>query len=136
RLAVLDATARQDPASALLWHRSILEEAPTFRPSLRHVEHHLVGEGRDDELEPIASAIANALRGTGAGECTSHAELAARLRMRGAEGSWESTRELVELAAAEGEPSLWSLRMLQAHSRARGDDEAFLGVTLRLLDRA
>ncbi len=136
RLAVLDATARQDPASALLWHRSILEEAPTFKPSLRHIEQHLVGEGRDDELEPIASAIAAALRGSGAGECTAHAELAARLRMRGAEGSWDSTRELVELAAAEGEPSLWSLRMLQAHSRARGDDEGFLAVTLRLLERA
>jgi tetratricopeptide (TPR) repeat protein len=136
RLAVLDATARQDPASALLWHRSILEEAPTFKPSLRHIEQHLVGEGRDDELEPIASAIAAALRGSGAGECTAHAELAARLRMRGAEGSWDSTRELVELAAAEAEPPLWSLRMLQAHSRARGDDEGFLAVTLRLLERA
>ena len=28
RLAFLDATSRQDPASALLWHRSILEERP------------------------------------------------------------------------------------------------------------
>jgi tetratricopeptide (TPR) repeat protein len=136
RLAVLDATARQDPASALLWHRSILEDAPTFKPSLRHIEQHLVGEGRDEELEPIASAIATALRGTGAGECTAHAELAARLRMRGAEGSWDATRELVVLAAAENEPSLWSLRMLQAHARAKGDDETFLAVTLRLLDRA
>jgi cellulose synthase operon protein C len=136
RLAVLDATARQDPASALLWHRSILEESPSFRPSLRYVEHHLVGEGRDDELEPIVSAIAGALRGTGAGETTAHAELAARLRMRGLEGSWDSTRDMVELAAAETEPSLWALRMLQAHARAGGDDAAFLGVTLQLLDRS
>lgn len=135
RLAVLDATARQDPASALLWHRSILEEAPGYEPSLRHVEHHLIGEGRDDELEPIASAIATALRGTGPGESGAHAELAARLRMRGAEGRWDATREMVELAAAEGEPSLWSLRMLQAHARARGDDAAYLEVTLRLVDR-
>ena len=120
RLAILDATARQDPASALLWHRSILEDAPGFKPSLRHVEHHLVGEGRDDELEPIATAIATALRGTGAGECTSHAELAARLRMRGAEGSWDSTRDLVELAAAEAEPSLWSLRRGRVAHRTAG----------------
>jgi tetratricopeptide (TPR) repeat protein len=135
RLAVLDATARHDPASALLWHRSILEETPGYEPSLRHVEQHFVGEGRDDELEPIASAIANALRGSGAGECTAHAELAARLRMRGAEGSWEATREMVDLAAAEGDPSLWSLRMLQGHARARGDEAGFLAVTLRLLER-
>ena len=136
RLAVLDATARQDPASALLWHRSILEETPGYEPSLRHVEHHLIGEGRDDELEPIASAIAVALRGTGPGESGAHAELAARLRMRGTEGSWDATREMVELAASEPEPSLWSLRMLQAHARARGDDAVFVDVTQRLLDRS
>jgi Tfp pilus assembly protein PilF len=136
RLAALDATARHDPASALLWHRSILEVVPEYKPSLRHVEHHLVGEGRDDEIEPIASAIAAVLRGTGAGECAAHAELAARLRMRGATGSWDSTRDLVELAAAEREPTTWALRMLQAHARDRGDDAVFLQATLRLVERA
>jgi tetratricopeptide (TPR) repeat protein len=135
RLATVDAL-RHDSASALLWHRSILEELPQHEPSLRHVEHHLIGEGRDDELEPIATAIAIALRGTGPGECTAHAELAARLRLRAVDSRWDSTRDMVELAAAEGEPSLWSLRMLQAHARARGDDDAFLAVTQRLLDRA
>src|SRR6185312_10566871 len=30
RLADLDATGRDDPASALLWHRTILEETPAF----------------------------------------------------------------------------------------------------------
>jgi len=136
RLAALDATARHDPASALLWHRSILEEVPDYRPSLRHVEHHLVGEGRDDEIEPIASAIARVLQGTGSAECTAHAELAARLRMRGATGSWDATRDLVELAASEREPSTWALRMLQAHARDRGDDTAYLEATLRLVDRS
>jgi len=135
RLAFLDATARHDPTSAMLWHRSILEEQPTYLPSLRHVEEHLVGEGRDEELEPVASGIANVLRGSGPGECSAHAELAARLRMRGAEGSWERTREMAELSAAEGEPTLWTLRLMEAHSRARGDDEAFLQATLRLLER-
>jgi len=136
RLATLDATARHDPASALLWHRSILEEAPAYKPSLRHVEHHLVGEGRDDEIEPIASAIAAVLRGTGSAECTAHAELAAHLRMRGPSGSWDATRDLVELAAAEREPSTWALRMLQAHARERGDDASFLEATVRLVDRS
>ena len=100
------------------------------------MEHHLVGEGRDDEIEPIVSAIAAVLRGRGSGECAAHAELGARLRMRGAAGSWEATRELVELAAAERDPSTWALRMLQAHARDRGDDAAFLDATLRLVDRA
>ncbi len=136
RLAALDATAGNDPASALLWHRSILEEQPHYKPSLRHVEQHLVGEGRHEELEPVMSAIAGALRSTGSAECVAHAEAAARLRMRGVAGSWESTSDVVELAAAEAEPSLWSLRMLQAHSRMRGDDAAFLAVTKRLVERA
>jgi tetratricopeptide (TPR) repeat protein len=136
RLAIVDSTARADPASALLWHRAILEEVPGYEPSLRHIEHHLIGEGRDEELEPIATAIAIALCGTGPGECTAHAELAARLRLRGADAKWDSTRGVVELAAAESEPSLWSLRMLQAHARARGDDAAYLAATQRLLGRA
>src|SRR5258708_4353456 len=38
RLAQLDATARQDVASAVLWHRAILELAPAYQPSLRHIE--------------------------------------------------------------------------------------------------
>jgi tetratricopeptide (TPR) repeat protein len=58
------------------------------------------------------------------------------MRMRGATGSWDSTRDLVEVAASEEEPSLWSLRMLQSHARARGDDATFLAVTRGLVDRA
>jgi tetratricopeptide (TPR) repeat protein len=135
RLADLDFTARHDPASALLWHRSIFEDQPDYKPSLRYLEQHLVGEGRDEELEPIASAIAVALRGTGSPESGAHAELAARLRMRGAAGIWESTRDIVEIAAAEREPSLWALRMLQSHARTSGDDTTFLAVTRRLVER-
>ncbi len=136
RLADLDLTVRHDPAGALLWHRSIFELEPDYKPSLRYLEQHLVNEGRDEELEPVASAIAVVLRGAQSAECAGHAELAARLRMRGAVGSWEATRDLVELAAAESHPSIWSLRMLQSHSRARGDDAQFLAVTKRLIERA
>jgi tetratricopeptide (TPR) repeat protein len=135
RLADLDFTARHDPGSALLWHRSIFEDQPDYKPSLRYLEQHLVGEGRDEELEPIASGIAIALRGTGSPESVAHAELAARLRMRGPAGVWESTREIVEVAAAEQEPSLWALRMLQSHAHTGGDDATFLAVTKRLVDR-
>ena len=135
RLASLDATARQDPASALLWHRAILDDHPTHEPSLRHIEHHLIGEGRHDELEAIAAAIARVLRGMGSAECTAHAELAVRLQLRQPDAKWSETYDMVELASAEAEPSLWSLRMLQAHSRARADDAAFLSATQRLLDR-
>jgi tetratricopeptide (TPR) repeat protein len=137
RLALLDATARQDPASALLWHRAIIEEElPDAEASLRHVQQYLVGEGRDDELEPVVTAIAKALRGTGVGEATAHAELAAKLRMRSMEGSWESAGEMVELATAEGEATLWSLYMLRAHARSRGDDEALIQSIQRIMETA
>ena len=136
RLAVVDATVRQDPASALLWHRAILEESPGHEPSLRHVEQHLVGEGRDEELEPIAVGIADALRESLDGEGAAHAELAARLRLRSSDARWDDTREMVELAASAPEPSLWSLRMVHAHARARGDDEVTLATARKLVERA
>ena len=135
RLAHLDAVARHDPASAQLWHRTILDEHPEHEPSLRHVEHHLIGEGRCDELEATASAIARVLRGTGSAECGAHAELAARLHLRAPDAKWSETRDMAELAAAEAQPSLWALRMLQAHSRALADDASFLSATERLLER-
>lgn len=136
RLAVLDATAREDAASALLWHRSVLEEWPHYKPSLRHVEHHLIGEGRHEELEPVAAGIAIALRGTGPGEFTAHAELCARLRFRAESPTSASAREMIELAAGESEPSLWSLRMLEAQARAQHDDATLLSVTKRIVERA
>ncbi len=134
RLATLDATLQQDPASSMLWHRTILEERPEHLRSLRYVEEHLIGEGRGDELEPVATALARVLRGTGA-ECSAHAELAVHLHLRTPDARWDETRELVEIAASEVDPSLWALRMRQAHARARGDDATFLAATLPLLER-
>jgi predicted Zn-dependent protease len=136
RLAALDATARHDTASALLWHRSVLEEIPDHTPSLRYIEHQLIGDGRSDELEPVLSAIARCLRGSGPGERTAHAEMAARLRMRDEAGGTTSAFEMIALAAAETDPSLWSLRMFEAHARTTGDDAALLDVCKRLVDRS
>ncbi len=135
RLAVLDATARNDAASALLWHRTILEDAPDWKPSLRYVEHELIGEGRDEEIEPVVAAIARSLRGAGPGESTAHAELAARLRLRSGPAGAAGAREMLELASTEGDPSLWTLRMLESRARAAGDDAAQLAVTKLLVER-
>ncbi|MGA3123047.1 MAG: tetratricopeptide repeat protein [Polyangiaceae bacterium] len=136
RLAVLDATARHDSASALLWHRSVLEIFPEYPLSLRHVEQHLIGEGRAEEIEPVAASIARALRGDGAGECTAHAEVAARLRLRADIDGIASAREMIDLAASESGPSLWALRVQLALARAQGDDVAFLEATKHVVARA
>lgn len=136
RLADLDAVGRGDPASAVLWHRAILEGDPLHMPSLRYVEHAYVEGGRDQELEPIASQIARALAGSGGGECAAHAELAVRLRLRGgADDAWESTRDMAELAAAQTEPPLWALRLVNAHARAAHDSERILMTTLALVPK-
>jgi tetratricopeptide (TPR) repeat protein len=135
RLADLDAIGRSDPASALLWHRSILEESPTHKPSLRHLEHALIGEGRDEELEPIATGVARALDGAAGGEGAAHADLAARFRARGAAGSWEATYEVAEIGARQPVPSLSSQRLLNAHARSRRDDALLLKTTLALLSK-
>lgn len=134
RLADLDARGRSDAGSALLWHRTILDEVPDHKPSLRYVEHALVGEGRDDEVEPIMSAIARVLSGSPGGECSAHAGLAARLRMRA--GDWDGTRDLAELGKSQPDPAIWALRLHNAHARVKGDDLAQHESTLALLERA
>jgi predicted Zn-dependent protease len=115
---------------------------PLSKPSLRYVEHTLIGASRDFELEAVAAAIAKALLQVdprdaegGGGECAAHAELAARMRLRGLTGDWEGTREMVELAAGLPDPPLWALRLLQAHARAKGDDRAILHATNLLIER-
>jgi predicted Zn-dependent protease len=137
RLADLDATGRDDAASALLWHRTILEEEPAYLPSLRHVEHALLSDGRIDELEPLAASIARALTAANdtSAEAGAHAQLSARLRMRGVTGEWEPTRAMVDLAAALPDPSLWALRSLAAHTRGEGDEEAFIRTSIALASR-
>ncbi|WP_394838943.1 hypothetical protein LVJ94_18800 [Pendulispora rubella] len=134
RLADLDAKARQDAASALLWHRTILEETLDHKPSLRHVEHALLSEARDDELEPVATLIARVLAGTAGGEAAAHAGIAARLRMR--RGDWGTTYDLAALGKAENDPPIWALRLYNAHARTRRDLGAELEATRALLQRA
>jgi tetratricopeptide (TPR) repeat protein len=137
RLADLDATGRGDQASALLWHKTILEEDPLYLPSLRTVEHALLSDGRIDELEPVANAITRALVASGdtSGEAGAHAQLSARLRMRGAAGDWAATQAITELAASFAEPSLWSLRAAFAHARSSNDEPAVIRLALALAER-
>jgi tetratricopeptide (TPR) repeat protein len=144
RLADLDAFSKKDTATAMLWHRTILEEWPRHLASLRWVEHGLITEGREEELGPIFEAIAIALDGTAGGEVTGHAQHAARLRVRegagqpvvyGEQTPFEKTHDMARLAATQPEASLWSLRQLNAHARLRQDDAALYKTTLALLER-
>ena len=117
RLAELDEYGRKDLASALLWHRSILEETPRHLPSLRRIEHAYVGDGRDEDLEPIASELVYALEGP---EVDGHAVVASRVRLR--DMPWSDLAELSREAVNQPNPTLWALRSLFAQARVAGDD--------------
>lgn len=130
RLSQID-SARGEASSALLWHSAIFERTPSYLPALRRLEHAYISDGRDEELEPVAAALAAQLD---RGEATAHALIASRLRIRA--GRWGEARELVELAARQDTPSLWALRAESAHARAAGDDAAQLRADRQLSERA
>jgi tetratricopeptide (TPR) repeat protein len=132
RLAAVD-MARSDPSGALLWHRSVLEETPEYLPSLRTIEHVLVGESREEELEPLATSIAKALATDSGGEGVAHATVAGWLRGRA--GDYGSVHELAEIARRHNPPPIWSLRTWNAHARATGDHQADFDSAIALVGR-
>jgi tetratricopeptide (TPR) repeat protein len=116
RLAELDERGRGDTASGLLWRRTILEETAGHLPTLRRVASTLIGAGRHDELEPIALDLARTLEGP---ESVAHAMLASRIHQL--TGTWDETREAVDIAYKHQPRSVWALRQMGAHARARGE---------------
>ncbi|MEZ4300208.1 MAG: hypothetical protein R3B70_35000 [Polyangiaceae bacterium] len=130
RLAELDERGRDDAASALLWRRTILEQNPSHLPTLRRVASDLIAAGRHDELEPIAFETARTLT---AGESVAHAMLSARLRL--AAGTWESTRDPVDIAYAHEPRGPWALRQMAAHARAKGEHALAIEADRQLIER-
>jgi lipopolysaccharide biosynthesis regulator YciM len=130
RMAELDERGRSDAASALLWRRAVLEETPGHLPTLRRVASSLVSAGRDEELEPIAFEIARALEGP---EAVAHAMLSARLRLHA--GTWDDTRDPVEIAYKSEPRGIWALRQMAAHARAKGEHSLALEADRQLIER-
>ncbi len=130
RLAELDERGRGDAASGLLFRRTILEETPGHLPTLRRVASNLIGAGRDEELEPIVLDIARALEGP---ESVAHAMLASRLHQR--TGTWDETREAVEIAYQYQPRGIWALRQMAAHARAKGEATLALEAERALIER-
>jgi tetratricopeptide (TPR) repeat protein len=128
RLSELD-EARGETSSALLWQSAILERSPHDLPALRKLEHAYIGSSREDDLEPVATALSQKLTGN---EGNAHARLAARVRVRN--GAWSSVVDLVRGAAKAEPPRLWALRALSARARAEDDNETALAVDQRLYD--
>lgn len=120
RLSQLD-EQRGDRSSALLWQNAILEIDPNDLGALRALEHAYIGDGRVEELEPIATAAARILDRS---EAIAHAMLAVRVKKRS--GNTDSVKELVDAAAGFDPPSIWALREKSALGRRMKDDEAIL----------
>jgi lipoprotein NlpI len=130
RLAELDERGRGDVASGLLWRRTILEESPGHLPTLRRVTSNLISANRDEELEPIALDIARTLDGP---ESVAHAMLASRLHQK--TGTWDETREAVEIAYKHTPRGIWALRQMAAHARAANDHALALECDRALIER-
>jgi tetratricopeptide (TPR) repeat protein len=128
QLSELDAE-RGDPASALLWQRAILDATPEYLPSLRRLEQAYVTQARDDEYQPVATALARALNDA---EGVAHARVALRLKLRS--GDWSAGRELAELALQRDPNSFWALRALAGYARAADQPDQLLDVHRRLFD--
>ncbi|MCA9584035.1 MAG: hypothetical protein KC657_01615 [Myxococcales bacterium] len=133
-LADLDRYAKGDELNALRWHLATLEDVPQRATSLRWAEHALISQGRDEELEPVVSSIAELLDGDRGGECSAHAQLVVRLLLRG-ESGWDRAGSMVELAASQPEPSLWAVRARNARARIAESDEIILETTKQLVER-
>ena len=129
RLSELD-RVRGDSSSALLWQSAILEADPKHLRALRTLEHAYIRDGRLEDLEPIAAALAGLLDRN---EATAHAVLAARLSPR--QATTERTRQLAELTLTHEPPSLWALRTLSTVARDSGDDELALRMDKELSQR-
>ncbi|MFO0666409.1 MAG: hypothetical protein U0174_20810 [Polyangiaceae bacterium] len=136
RLADLDGLGRKDNVSALMWHRTILEDTPLHLSSLRYVENSLLREGRVDEYLPIAIAIARGLAKKDAVEVVAHAYVATRLQLAVDDTLWSQTREMSDLAYAEGDPGTWALRAHYNHARVAKDEREVLSATFKLAEAA
>ncbi len=136
RLAEVDAVGH-DASSALLWHRSVLEESPEHLPSLRYLENVLVGEARTDELETLSTTLAKRLAREPGGEGVAHAALSAWLRSRA--GEHATVHELAEIVRGHGSGHtpvpLWALRAWNANARSISDHQADYDSSAALLER-
>jgi lipopolysaccharide biosynthesis regulator YciM len=130
RLADLDIQSRGDTSSAVMWHKSILEERPSFLPSLARLEQWFITEGREDELAAIAAEIAKV---TEPPEATAHAHLAARVAAKS--GPWQACTDFVKIAFAQPEPALWSLRSMESCSTFADEAAGELTAAQRLADQ-
>jgi lipopolysaccharide biosynthesis regulator YciM len=130
RLADLDILSRGDIGSAVMWHKSILEERAGFLPSLARLEQWFISDGREDELAAIAAEIAKVADPP---EATAHAHLAARVAARS--GPWQACTDFVKIAFAQPEPALWSLRAMESCSDLSDDASGEFTASQRLADQ-
>ncbi|HWA73588.1 MAG TPA: tetratricopeptide repeat protein [Polyangiaceae bacterium] len=126
RLFELD-RARGDGSAALFWQNAILERSPRYLPALRRLEATHIAADRTEELEPVETALAEALSGS---DATSAARLSSRLRL--AAGNWAGARKIAEIALREEPSALWALRMLSAQARVADQPEIVLDTERRL----
>ena len=118
-IARVESRGRNDQDKAEDALRTILRESPSHVSALHELEAMAIANGDVSALAPVCMAIANTVQGSASVE---HAMMAARL-IHASDG-WEKTYDAVQIAFNVDKPSLWALRQMAAHARARGDNDA------------
>lgn len=126
---------RGEDAKAVEALRAIIAEQSTTGlaahvAALHELEAMAFANGDASGLADVSMAIASAVEGS---ESVAHAMMAARLIHE--RDGWASTYDAVQLAFNTENPSLWSMRQMAAHARARGDHATAAGIDCTLAER-
>jgi cellulose synthase operon protein C len=134
RLAELDALWKGDAASALTFHRMVLEDQRDNLASLRYVQQHTMETATPEEFASTLEALGKALVAVGDPEGAAHVQALLRLPVASAEHA-ESMREpLATLRKRENVP-LWVLRAAEGIARNGRDDESLEEIFVALAER-
>jgi tetratricopeptide (TPR) repeat protein len=118
-LAELDLYELNEPASAVLSLQSLLEIEPGHLPSLRLLERRFADLGRSDDLAWVEAQLA--ARIDDANDSAAHARLAARLELRGEDGSLERADAIVGAAFERAPRDRWLAHHVYAAAREAHD---------------
>ncbi len=128
--AQVQARGRGDRERAAEALGRVVQEQPRHLGALHELEAMAFASGDVQNLAEVCMGVAAAVEGS---ESTAHAMMAARI-LHEREG-WEKTYDAVHVAFNTENPSLWAMRQMAAHARARGDHATAAGIDCTLAEK-
>ena len=131
-VAQIEARGRGDHAKAAGVLRDVLDHSADDLTLLHDLAAELFLDAEQPGLATVAMAIARTVKDA---DGLAHALLASRMQRQQRDG-WEKTHEAAELVFGVDDPSVWALRNMSDHVRARGDHTIAATIDGRLADKA